>query len=600
MKAGPIGRTQRNRRMREWTKPAGTLLLGLSLLFFCLLIYLSHIPINYTYDGMVFAARIEREHAPLWIYFHPHHLLYTFLGRLIFLWGKANGASWDGLVALQFFNILTGVSGILLTFHLLVRETNDRLMASLTTAGLAFTFSYWYFSTSPGVRIFATVTPLLAWYLLTYLKDTRPAWGGLVGLAHALAVTGHQTNLLLIPAFLGGIWCLDRMTSGEKGRASFYYLAALTTGVLAAYGFVGRYIYIRKTYSEWVWWVFSYFHVPQWGGHLQEAGFEQGKFAMMRAFLTKSLPYKTLSSADSFTFETARTLFQYALLALLVVLLVRLQFYWKNHRQALWVSFFWLLAFVPFFIWWEPWNIEFWVSSTVPCWVLMGIVASDLSFRFKNPVLHFANRFLFTGLWAALVLLLFFYNFQGSIEKTRSASARGHEALMEALDWKVKVDDLLVLDGINTIPFYLDRYQKRKYLNLHAFFKKYEEKKEDKNAFEGAKRKKKTPVAEVPKPDPWKDLDGLFQNTWRRHRKVWVLAEAVDEDDMWRGRLEQLMKFSEGQLTVFFRQYPLAPVPYHGKVYFYQVGQPQVTPTPTPETLPTPAAHKGKKKGKKT
>ncbi len=100
---------------------------------------------------------------PSGITFHPHHLIYTFLGRLIFLWGKSNGATWDGLVTLQFFDIMTGTLGILIAFHLIVRETNDRLIALLSAAGLSLTYSYWYFSTSPGVRIFATVTPPLYW-----------------------------------------------------------------------------------------------------------------------------------------------------------------------------------------------------------------------------------------------------------------------------------------------------------------------------------------------------------------------------------------------------------------------------------------------------
>ena len=172
--------------MREWNKTATTLLLGLVLWTFCLVIYLSHLPLNYTYDGMVFASHVERGDLPLWDYFHPHHLIYTFLGRLFFLWGKAHGATWDGLVTLQFMDILTGVFGIWLTFHLLVRETNDRLIAFLSALGLSFTFSYWYFSTSPGVRIFATVTPLLAWYVLTFWKSMPPYYGWVLGLAHTL------------------------------------------------------------------------------------------------------------------------------------------------------------------------------------------------------------------------------------------------------------------------------------------------------------------------------------------------------------------------------------------------------------------------------
>ncbi len=160
---------------------------------------------------------------------------------------------------------------------------------------LSLTYSYWYFSTSPGVRIFATVTPLLAWYTLTFLKKMPPFFGGVVGLAHVFAVLGHQTNLLLVPAFLGGIWCVRQMTLWQRFRARLYYLVVLTAGVLGFYGFVGRYIYFRKTYETWVWWVFSYFHVQEFRGHLQQAGFDKSKFAMVQAFLARALPFETMT-----------------------------------------------------------------------------------------------------------------------------------------------------------------------------------------------------------------------------------------------------------------------------------------------------------------
>jgi hypothetical protein len=563
--------------MREWSKPAVTLILGMGLSLFCFSVYLSNLPVNYTYDGMVFASKVEGDHYPLWDYFHPHHLLYTFLGRLLFLWGRAHGATWDGLVTLQFFDIVTGTLGILLTFHLLVRETNDRWVAFLSAAGLGFTLSYWYFSTTPGVRIFATVTPLLAWYVLTWQKKFPPIFGFVVGLFHALAALGHQTNLLLVPAFLVGFWCIPGRGWWEKTRMCLYYSLALTMGVLSVYGFVGRYICYRKTYASWLWWVFSYFHVKAWGGHLEQAGVDRGKFAMVQAFLAKAIPLQTMT--EPFTFEAAKVLFQYALWFLLAVLVLRSFRYWKNYRQVLGVSLLWLIAYVPFFIWWEPWNIEFWVSSTVPCWILIGVVASDLSNLWSQPILYFANRLFFLSLWTSLVALLFFYNFHGTIVRS-TQNAYGHKALMGALDWKVRRDDLLVLDGINTIPFYIDRYHKQDYLSLHAFLKKYQPKAVDKMA---------TPVPRIgpkatptPPPDPWADLSKLFESVWKHHRKVWVLTEAVDEKDDWRARLESLMKLPPGKLTEYFRSYELKPVTYQQKIYFYEVVQPTATPSPRP------------------
>ncbi|MGH7739617.1 MAG: hypothetical protein ACREL1_05670 [bacterium] len=537
--------------MRDWAKLASTFFLALVLGASSVCVYLSHLAINHTYDGMVFASLIEQRHPSNFQIFHPHHLIYNFLGRLFFLWGHGHGADWDGLGALQFFDLLTGCLGVLLIFHLLVRTTGDRAVAFLSALGLSFTYSYWYFSTSPGVRIFATVTPLLAWYSFSFLKDRGVFYGGVLGAAHALAVLGHQTNLLLLPAFLGGIWSVREKTTSEKWWISFFYLLFLTFGVLGAYAFVGRFLCDRTTYSAWVWWIMSYMHVKAWGGHLGAAGFERGKFAMVFAFLAGAYPTKPLG--DHLTFGFAKGIFQDALWFVLAGFLIRIRSLWAKSPQALWITFFWLAAFVPFFVWWEPWNIEFWVSSTVPCWVLMGIVVSDLSLSFTNPVLRFANRAFFIFLWACLISLLFVYNFEGRAHKNPGTYA--NKTLMAALDHNVKSHDLLILAGINTIPFYIDRFDHRPYLNLHEFFRSY-----------------RPEEGEAPPPgDPWLDLNSIFQSAWNDHHRVWVLAEVVDPQSAWASRWEQLEKMEDGTLRNFFDQYDLSPVTYRDKVYFYEV-----------------------------
>lgn len=587
--------------MREWSKPATTLLIGFSFGVLCFYLYLSHLSFNYTFDGLAMSGEVEKDTTPLYLFFHPHHLLYTFLGRLFFLWGRAHGATWDGLVALQFFDLMTGVFGILLAFHLLVRETNDRLVAVLAASGMAFSHSYWYFSTIPGVRIFATVTPLFAWYLLTYQKKLPASFGWVVGSAHALAVLGHQTNLLLLPAFLGGILLLKEKTWWERLKASLYYLIALTAIVLAAYAVIGRYIYYHRTFHDWLWWVFSYFHSPQnWGGHFDKTGFGHGRSAMVRAFLPHVRPLDNME--DPFTFGTAETILQYSVLVLLVVFLIRLKHLWNYHRQAIWVSITWVAAFVPFFVWWEPWNIEFWVSSTIPCWVLIGLIASDLSQLWKNWILHFANRGVLICTWTFLITLLFLHNAQGSGTKL-VANHYDFKELLGALEWQVRSDDLLVLDGINNVHYYLDRFQKRKYLSLYSFLRTYKtigDKEKGKNPEE---EKDKKTTAEV---DPWVDLSGVFQDTWKHHRKVWLLTETVDNIDGGRQLLEATLKLPEGRIREFFTTtYKLKPIAYHKKIYFYEVLKPAPAASApvtglSPKSLTTPTAVKPKdKQGKK-
>ena len=143
---------------------------GFGLIALCFYAYLSRLSFNYTLDGLAYAGHVEKPNPLPWVYFHPHHLVYGLLGRVVYVWGQACGATWDGLAALQFFSVATGALGAVLAFHLLVRETRDRMLSLAMAVGLAASHSYWYFSTIPGVRILATVAPLMAWYVLGFLK----------------------------------------------------------------------------------------------------------------------------------------------------------------------------------------------------------------------------------------------------------------------------------------------------------------------------------------------------------------------------------------------------------------------------------------------
>jgi hypothetical protein len=109
------------------------------------------------------------------------------------------------------------------------------------------------------------------------------------------------------------------------------------------------------------------------------------------------------------------------------------------------------------------------------------------------------------------------------------------------------------------------------YLSLHVFLKKY---------MTSAKNIEKATATQTPIPtDPWGDLTNLMKDKWHHHHRVWVLAEAVDEKDEWRVKLENLMGLPLGQLTDFFNEFELKPVLYHKNVYFYQVLEP-VSPSP--------------------
>jgi hypothetical protein len=241
-----------------------------------------------------------------------------------------------------------------------------------------------------------------------------------------------------------------------------------------------------------------------------------------------------------------------------------------------------LIAFVPFFLWWEPWNIEFWVSSTIPFWVLLGLLLGQsarldaVSGLWADAALAGARRWLLLMLAFGSVALLGFYNYQGKIQKSPETFA--HKTLLAALKAKVRVDDLVVVSGANTVPMYLDRYQKRKYLNLLQFFRKSRK--------EGLKKGMAWDAAEV--------LDAQFHLVWKHHRKVFVLRELYETQSQWVPQVESINHLPDGFLRDLWARYPTRSVSYQGNDYFVELGQP--LEPPRSEEDPTSGTDAGREK----
>ncbi len=49
------------------------------------------------------------------------------------------------------------------------------------------------------------------------------------------------------------------------------------------------------------------------------------------------------------------------------------------------------------------------------------------------------------------------------------------------------------------------------------------------------------------------------------------MVETEDENDVWREKLETMLKLPKGRMSDFFHQYGMEPVTYRGKVYFCQL-----------------------------
>jgi hypothetical protein len=176
----------------------------------------------------------------------------------------------------------------------------------------------------------------------------------------------------------------------------------------------------------------------------------------------------------------------------------------------------------------------------------------------------------------ASVGLLGFYNYQGKIQKSPETFA--HKNLLAALKAKVRVDDLVVVSGANTVPMYLDRYQKRKYLNMLQFLRKNR-----REALQGSDSW-----------DPSADLDAQFRSVWKRHRKVFVLRELCDPKSQWTPQVEKINRLPEGFFQEFWRLYPMRNVSYQGNTYFFELSPKADPMSGTEESQSSVGKSKGK------
>jgi hypothetical protein len=346
--------------------------------------------------------------------------------------------------------------------------------------------------------------------------------------------------------------------------------------VVGVYVFVGRFLLMRTSLEKWFWWITSYLHVSAWGGNLKPTGLEQGQSGMTLAFLGSAVPTDRMS--NGMTYGAARSVLLWALLCAVLMGLGAARTLWREQKPTLWVAFLWLAVFVPFFIWWEPWNIEFWVASTIPFWVILGLILarwSQIGSR-GGAAMEAARRWLLATLAFSAVGLMGLYNYEGKIRNSPETYA--HRTLLAALEAKVGTDDLLVLSGTNTIPLYLDRFQKREYLNLMRYFHSVK-KSETVSVKQRGRRKSRV----VKKEDPFKVMDAVFRAAWKRHHRVYVLKEALDPSNIWVPQIETSAGLTAGSFRRFLTRYPCRDVKYEGKCFFLEVKRP---PVPAAGTQP--------------
>ncbi len=415
-----------------------TILLLIAPLFATL--YLLTLTSVHTFDALSYILDVDRK--PWRELFHPHHLAYGPLGAGIRL--VALGLGWQGSAErlLQAANALAGGLGVGVFAILLARLSGRWQAAALGALLLGGSYAYWYYAVEVEVYTIAALFLIAALWLMLELAQ-RPAQlpaAGL-GLIQGLAILFHQTNVLLSFPALVSLWLGLQTTppaASTRRRAAPVLLLAYATPLALVVG--GAYLWVGlgvsgfRSWEALFRWAAGYTTTGYWGGAVD---------GTRLALLGQGL-------ADTIA-RPGGALIGLVLLATLALNLRRLR---RAPRGVLSITLTWLAVYGAFFIWWEPENIEFWIASLPPFYLLVVLAACPPAT--DRPLSH---------LWPALLLAcglaLLLIN-GGAVIRRGDATRDLQRVRAAALAAHSAPGDLLIVpDGVLELylPFYEGRPQ---------------------------------------------------------------------------------------------------------------------------------------------
>ena len=171
-----------------------------------LIVYLSFPTKNYYWDGIQFAQEIETGSGGAW-FFHPNHLLYSPLGRA--LWIATNDVGWDvrALIVLQSISIVAGAAAAAVLFCILLETGASPYISICLSLAFAFSATWWRFATDAGSYVPSTLLVLVCFWLLVRKDPPSPVAAGLT-LCGAMLL--HQLAVFFVPSAVLALWVRNK------------------------------------------------------------------------------------------------------------------------------------------------------------------------------------------------------------------------------------------------------------------------------------------------------------------------------------------------------------------------------------------------------
>ena len=356
----------------------------LIILPFLTLVYLATLTADYYWDGITFALQIEkvsRTERGVALLFHQNHLLYSAVGYLLHIIISALGVHARALCVLQITNVFAGAAAVGIFFYIAERVTRSRYAATISSSALAFSAVWWKLATDADAYILSVLLILIC--ANTLLSD-RPRWV-LSALALAGAMLIHQLASIFYPAAIVAVLTSTSINRKWSFAAKFSTLAWSTT--VATYYLCAVVLHdIKEPLAVVKWAVSNQSGVspsanPLHGLALLPRGnldiFIGHSLALFRkqdGKIEKLLALVALVTAICFLVMFVRRLG--------TVKSFRDLFAASKTRGELWRAYApmlitWIVAYLVFLIFWEPWQVLYRVFYLPPLSLVLGLALSS-------------------------------------------------------------------------------------------------------------------------------------------------------------------------------------------------------------------------------
>ena len=156
---------------------------------------------NYYWDGIGLSYNVEHaESRPL---LHQNHLLYGPLAHIAWQANRALFPRVRALDLLQVINALFGAATVAAFYRALLDIFDSSYLAACLSLALAFSATWWKFSTDVDSYIPSIFFLVLGLLLVSPRRNTKPI---IVGCVHACGMLLHQLAALFAPVLILALW----------------------------------------------------------------------------------------------------------------------------------------------------------------------------------------------------------------------------------------------------------------------------------------------------------------------------------------------------------------------------------------------------------